>query len=196
MLVMEALDKLLYSIFFFFFVILFVRMLCSLECIVSRFFLLLLFRLKFDVCIIWVFRNRYEWIFQVKKKKQKTKNNFIIGIKDSESILNDNRRYKGNHTDMPTSIVCIVITSQRRMISASHRMKKKKTKERKRVAPSVVTIRSSYEWKWNMNFAWLLLRSLSFFFPFVSFKNMYNRSKCRWITHERCSRAHTFSSKS
>jgi hypothetical protein len=68
---------------------------------------------------------------KLKKKKQKTKNNFIIGIKDSESILNDNRRYKGNHTDMPTSIVCIVITSQRRMISASITSYEKK-KERKK----------------------------------------------------------------
>ncbi len=30
---------------------------------------------------------------------------------------------------------------------------KEKDNNRKRVAPSVVTIRSSYEWKWNMNFA-------------------------------------------
>ena len=70
---------------------------------------------------------------------------------------------------------------------------REKTTIGKRVAPSVVTIRSSYEWKWNMNFAWLLLRFLLLFL--FSWKNMYSRSECRWITHERCSRAHTSYSK-
>lgn len=51
---------------------------------------------------------------------------------------------------MPTSIIFIMIISHR-LISASHRRKKEKDNNRKRVAPSVVTIRSSYEWKWNMN---------------------------------------------
>lgn len=33
-------------------------------------------------------------------------------------------------------------------------------------------------------------RLIAFALSFVE-RNMYNRSECRWITHERCSRAHT-----
>lgn len=39
----------------------------------------------------------------------------------------------------------------------------------------------------NGNGIWISLDCFCAFF----WKNMYNRSECRWITHERCSRAHT-----
>lgn len=54
------------------------------------------------------------------------------------------------HADVYCTYMYIMITSQRDWYR-HHIVWKEKDNNRKRVAPSVVTIRSSYEWKWNMN---------------------------------------------
>jgi hypothetical protein len=106
--------------------------------------------------------------------------------KDSKSILNGNTRDKGT---TPTCRLLLYVLWLFLIDWYRHHIvgKKKKTTIEKESRAKCCDNKKLIWMEMEYEFAWLLFRSLSFLFV----SRMYNSSICRWITHERCFRAHT-----